>query len=65
MSSDMPEKIVILNYQSGQVYILDYDSNIYEDAEDFFASEEMSDFSYNDCHYMVVRAEDLQISFTP
>lgn len=64
MFSDEPHKIVILDYQSGQVFVLDYDPNIYDDAEEFFATEEMSNFSYSDCHYMTVMAKDLQISFS-
>lgn len=65
MNSDEPQKIVILNFQSGAVLILDYDSNIYDDPEEFFAQEDMSDHSINDCHYMIVTAKDLVISFTP
>lgn len=65
MSTNKPEKIVILNYQTGQVYILDYDSNLFESPEDFFALEEMSSIPLNDCHYMVVIAEELQLLFSP
>ena len=55
------EKIVILEFHTGQVYILDYDSSIYEDPEDFFLTKEMEDFNIVMCEYMIVLENELQI----
>lgn len=65
MSNEVQEKIVILDFQSGDLYILDYDSNIYDEPEDFFATEEMEDISINVCEYMIVSAEEFNIKFSP
>ena len=60
-----PEKIVILNYIDKKVLILDYDSNIFHNIEDFFLSEkfENTNISINNCEYMVVTSDELSISF--
>lgn len=60
-----PEKIVILDFTSGEVFILDYDSNIYDDPEDFFSIPEMDNFNMNTCEFMIVKASEFQIKFHP
>ena len=60
-----PEKIVILNFIDRKVYVLDYDSNIYHNVEDFFLTEEFieSSITINNCEYMIVNSNDLKILF--
>ena len=60
-----PEKIVILNFIDRKVYVLDYDSNIYHNVEDFFLTEEFieSSITINNCEYMIVNSSDLKILF--
>lgn len=60
-----PELIVILDFTSGEVFILDYDSNIYNDPEDFFTIPEMKYFSISNYEYMIVKASEFQIKFHP
>ena len=60
-----PEKIVILDFTSGELYVLDYDHNIYEDPEDFFSIPEMDNFNMNTCEFMIVKASEFQIKFHP
>ena len=60
-----PEKIVILDFTSGEVFILDYDSNIYDDPEDFFSIPEMNNFNMNTCEFMIVKTSEFQIKFHP
>ena len=64
--SDSPEKIIIFDYKSKQVFILNYDSNIFYNVEDFFLTEEVieNNLFINTCEYMIVPTEDLCIKFT-
>lgn len=59
------EKIVILEFITKKIYILDYDSNIYYNVEDFFLTEEFieSNITINNCEYMIVNSNDLRILF--
>ena len=59
------EKIVILEFITKKIYILDYDSNIYHNVEDFFLTEEFieSSITINSCEYMIVNSNDLRILF--
>ena len=52
-----------MEFESGQLYVLDYDSNIYKEPEDFFLKEEMNDFNINTCEYMIVLDRDFGIHF--
>lgn len=63
--SSMDETIVILDYEENKIYVLDYDSNIYHNVEDFFISEEMleSGLSINSCDYMITAKDKLTILF--
>lgn len=60
-----PEKIIILEFITKKIYILDYDSNIYHNVEDFFLTEELieSSITINNCEYMIVNSNDLRILF--
>ena len=60
-----PEKIVILEFITKKIYILDYDSNIYHNVEDFFLTEVFieSGITINSCEYMIVNSNDLRILF--
>lgn len=64
--SNSPEKIIILDFTNGQVFILEYDSNIFHNVEDFFLSEEVieNNLSINNCEYMIIPSEDLCIKFS-
>lgn len=61
-----PEKIVILDFIKKKLLILDYDSNLFHDVEDFFLSDKVieSHLSINNCEYIVLKSEDLKIEFT-
>lgn len=52
------KKIIILDFESGEVLVYPYDENIWEDAEDFMSSEEV-DINHNNCQWMIV--DELQI----
>lgn len=52
------KKIIILDFESGEVLVYTYDSNIWGDAEDFMSSEEI-DLNTNMCQWMIV--DELQI----
>lgn len=59
------EKIVILEFITKNVYVLEYDSSLYHNIEDFFLTEELieSNISINNCEYMVVNSKELKILF--
>ena len=61
-----PEKIVILSFIDRKVYVLDYDSNIYHNVEDYFLSDEIleTDLSINNCEFIVVPSEGFSINFS-
>lgn len=61
-----PEKIIILDFNNNDILILDYDSNLYHNVEDFFLTEEISDanISINNCEYMILPVEQFQIKFS-
>ena len=61
-----PEKIVILSFIDRKVYVLDYDSNIYHNVEDYFLTDEISDANIyiNNCEYMILPVEQFQIKFS-
>lgn len=61
-----PEKIIILDFNNNDILILDYDSNLYHNIEDFFLTEEISDanISINNCEYMILPVEQFQIKFS-
>jgi hypothetical protein len=56
----MIQKIIILCFETSEVLIYNYDSNIWEDVEDFLTSEEI-DISPNNCQWMVVNELNIQI----
>lgn len=64
--SNSPEKIVILDYAEKKVFILDYDSNIFHNVEDFFLSEEVieNNLFINNCDYMIIPSDELSINFS-
>lgn len=45
------KKIIILDYSTGEVYIKNYDPNIWEDSENFLLEH---GFKESDCHWMIV-----------
>lgn len=57
------KKIIILNFEIGEVHVFNFDENIWESAEDFFTSEECEEFDLREehCHYMVVDELNIQI----
>lgn len=59
------QKIIILEFRTGRVLVLDYDPNIYNEPEDMFSLEEMKDLSFEDCEYMIVPTESFTIEFSP
>ena len=56
------EKIIILDFEGGEVFILDYDSDKYSEPEDFFAEQDR--VRINQCEYMIVKADELNIKFS-
>lgn len=61
-----PEKIVILNFIDRKVYVLDYDSNIYHNVEDYFLTDEIleTNLSINNCEFIVVPSKGFSINFS-
>lgn len=57
-------KIIILDFAFGEVHVFDYDENVYEDFEDFYAhmEEEGYNFSDSNCQCMVVDELKIQIN---
>lgn len=55
------QKIIILCFSTAEVFVFPFDENIYEDAQDFFSSEECEELGIKetDCQYMVTN--DLRI----
>jgi len=51
-------KIIILDFATAEVHIYDYDTNVWEDAEEFL--EELK-FSSNECQWMIVEKLKLEI----
>ncbi len=50
------KKIIVLNFLTREVFILNYDENIWEDPEDFISESELLDnVSHNNCQWMVVK----------
>ena len=45
------QKIIILNFDTGEVYIYDYDQSKHPEAEDFIESK---DLGSNNCQWMIV-----------
>lgn len=64
--SSSPEKIVILSFVDRQIYVLDYDSNLFHNVEDFFLTEEVleADLSINNCEYMIIPTKELFFKFS-
>ena len=59
------EKIIILDHETGEVYVSDYDSNIYESYEDFYEIiNEMLNLNLRDsnCSCMITQ-DELNIKF--
>ena len=48
-------KITILDFSTAEVFIFPYDTNIYDDAEDFFDSPYAEEYGLREsnCQYMV------------
>lgn len=54
------KKIIVLNFLTKEVFILNYDENIWEDPEHFISeSELLNNVSHNHCQWMVV--EDMKL----
>ena len=55
------QKIIILCFITTEVFVFPFDENIYENAQDFFSSEECEELGLKerDCQYMVT--DDLRI----
>ena len=46
-------KIIVLDFGVGEVFIYDFDPNIFEDGSDFLAQDELS-HSETNCQWMIV-----------
>ena len=57
------QKIIILDFRLGDVHVFDYDTNIYEDYEDFYTAmnEEGYVFTDDDCHCLITDNLNIQI----
>ena len=44
------KKIIILNFETAEVHVYDYDENVWEDCEEFMMSENIR---FNDCQWML------------
>jgi hypothetical protein len=53
-------KIVVLDFETGQVHIYPYDENVWEDYIEFLESEEIG-LNSNNCQCMTVSNLNLQI----
>ena len=54
------EKIIIMDYNTQEVHIFKYDSNVWEDGEDFLKdhySEHGRTFREKECSWMIVNLE--------
>jgi|LakMenEpi03Aug12_release.lakeMendotaPanAssembly.Ray.scaffolds.fasta_scaffold3613030_1 hypothetical protein len=54
------KKIIILDFKRGEVFVYNYDTDIWEDGEDFIESEEIN-LNSNDCQWMIVDELNIQI----
>ncbi len=54
------KKIIILDFRTSDVFVYDYDINIWENGEDFIESEEVN-LNSNDCQWMIVDELKIQI----
>ena len=61
------KKIIILNFSTSEVFVFDYDTNIFEDAEVFFEAlkyeNEDYDFSDSNCQWMITPENEIDIKF--
>lgn len=57
------EKIIILNFETTEVLVCDFDPNIYENASDFFEGDYAKELGLDEsnCQYMVVNELNIQI----
>ena len=57
------QKIIILDFESGEVHVFPYDRFAYEDGEDFF--EAINEYGYNfgdsNCQWMIVDELNIEI----
>lgn len=53
-------KIIILNFETGEVHVYPYDENVWEDCEDFMESEEVG-LNSNTCQWMVVDEVNIKV----
>ena len=53
-------KIIILDFRTAEVFVYNYDTNIWEDGENFIESEEVN-LNSNDCQWMIVDELKMQI----
>ncbi len=60
MSNQDLETIIVMDASSGEVFILPYNSNIYDDYEQFYAE---LGFKESNCSCMIVRTMDFNIQF--
>lgn len=58
----MIQKIIILDFATGKVYVCDYDPNCYEDAQDFISEDpHQLGIKESNCQYMVVDSLNIEI----
>jgi hypothetical protein len=57
------EKIIILDFSTGEVHVFPYDEDLYEDASDFLENDICKELGIreSDCQYMVVDQLNIQI----
>lgn len=54
------KKIIILDFRTQDVFIYNYDENVWESCEDFIESKKIN-LNSNDCQWMVVDELNIQI----
>lgn len=57
------QKIIILDFRTGEVFVCNFDPNIYENASDFFESDYAKELGLDESNsqYMVVDKLSIQI----
>lgn len=55
------QKIIILDFSTSEVHVFDYDSNIYEDYEDFYVQLEEKGYNFTDSNCQCMIVDNLKI----
>ena len=60
------QKIIILDFSTGEVHVFNYDSRVFKDGEDFISQAEENHgikLREKDCQWMISPEEELEITF--